>query len=101
MQKYFNIIRSKECHNDYLRFADEHLIKAYKVYSKFIFINKKKRLRLIKELAVDQLIDIEHNLCTSNWVCLSKSVKKVTAVSDFIKGARLTIKHVTSIEKTK
>jgi hypothetical protein len=99
MRKYYEIIRSEDCHTDYIEFADEYLIKAFKVYSEFVFISKKKRLQLIKDLAINQLMDIENNLCNSNWVCLSKAEKKILVVSKFIKGSINTIENVTSIKR--
>jgi hypothetical protein len=99
MRKYYEIVRVEDCHSNYVDFADEFLIKAFGVYKEFYFISKKKRLKLIKDLAINQLMDIEYNLCDSNWICLSKSEKKVSVVREFIRGSINTIESVTSMKR--
>jgi hypothetical protein len=98
MREYYEINRSKDCHKDYVNFADEYLIKAFRVYKGFFFISKKKRLEAIKRLAQDQLMDVNSNLTQSNWVCLSKSAKKLDIVRGFIMGSVATINHLTEIK---
>jgi len=101
MRKYYEIKRSKECHKDYVSFADEYLIKAFRVYEGFFFRSKKKRLEAIKRLAMNQLMDVNSNLTQSNWVCLSKSAKKLEIVRGFISGSISTINHLTEIKRKK
>jgi len=98
MREIYEINRNKDFHQPYVDFADEYLIKAFRVYDKFYFFRKKKKLRLIKEHAINQLMDIEDNLIHRNWVCLSKSEKKLNVVRGFIRGSMGTIDSLTEIK---
>lgn len=97
MKENYGIKRSKEIHPDYVRFADEYIFKASRVYPKSWFTSKKKRLSLVKEHAINQLLDVQFNLCNSSWVCLSKSEKKINIVKNFIHDSIDTIYYITSI----
>jgi len=101
MSEYYEIKRSKECYLDYVVFADKYLIKAFNFYRRFYFISRKKRLRLIKEQAIKQILNLEHNLCSSGWVCLSKSEKNKKIVSEFMIGAVDSIDFVNLIKEKK
>jgi hypothetical protein len=104
MYKYLEtsgIIRSIKSYGSYNDLADEYIIKAFKVYKECWFFSKSKKLRLIKELAESQLLDIRDNLCSSNWVCVSKDETKKKSVKTFLNGAIESIDIITELKISK
>ena len=100
MVKY-NIIRSKNFHESYEEAANEYLIKFYIFTKKNFFMRKLKRLRLVKELTINQLTEIQTNLCYNGWVCLSKSEKDKETVKLFLAKVIESVDYVTDINLTK
>jgi hypothetical protein len=100
MEDYFDIERDgTEILNEHsIKSANRHLFKAWQAYQDVWFISKNKRLRLIKRLALENVMELRGNLIHGNWVCLTKSENKRKVVGDYLNEV---MDNITSVTKLK